>query len=406
MNIGIFTDCYYPQINGVVTSVMTMKAEMEKRGHKVIIITVKVPGYVDEDPNVIRIKSVPFYKWSEFRVALPFFYDVYLKLRKQNLDLIHTHTEFSVGMFGKNFARLHKIPRLHTYHTMYEDYTHYIVPFGRVEGVAKSLVKRYSKVYVKKYDAVIAPSEKTKEALIRYGVNNEIYVMPTGVDLERFERLPVDDTRLEKIRRDLGIELGDHIILSLGRVSEEKSIDIIIRQMPNLFKTVPNVKLLIIGDGPAREGLEALTAKLALSDKVVFGGSVDRQEVPLYYSLAEVFVSASHTETQGLTILEAMASGTPVAVWKDENIKDVVEDRVSGRLFGSEEELTMCLQDMLGSSQQNAIMADRAFEKIMALSNEAFGDKAERIYDDITRRKGVTGDGNNKAVFRKNKGRK
>lgn len=392
MKIGIFTDCYYPQINGVVTSVMMMKEELERRGHQVFIITVKVPGHVDEDPGIIRIRSVPFHKWKEFRLALPFFFQVYQQLLKLDLDLIHTHTEFSIGLFGKYFARLHKIPRLHTYHTMYEDYAHYILPFNRGKRVAVRLIKRHSKNYVKKYDAIIAPSQKTKEALIRYGVENAIFVVPTGIDIASFKRHPASDPEMVKIRETLSIKDEDHVVLSLGRISQEKSIDAIIRQMPNLLKTIPGAKLVIVGDGPYRRELEKLAASLELGDRVVFAGRVERERVPFYYSLAEVFVSASRTETQGLTILEAMASGTPVAVWDDENIKGVVADQVSGRVFGSEEELTMCLQDMLSFPQLNEKLARNAMDVVKRLSREAFGDNTEEIYEKLAKRSGKVQD--------------
>ena len=204
MKIGLFTDCYYPQVNGVVTSVMLLKEALTELGHQVFIITVNVPGYdASSEENVIRIPSVPFAKWKEFRVGIPtIFHNSFRQVRALGLDVIHTHTEFSLGLLGRFFAKHLHLPVVHTYHTMYEDYTHYVLSIG--QPVVKALMKKGSKFYVQGYDLVIVPSKKTKNALRSYGVTNEITVLPTGINVNQFERLPKNSPIVQDLTNRYG----------------------------------------------------------------------------------------------------------------------------------------------------------------------------------------------------------
>jgi len=160
MKIGIFTDCYYPQVNGVVISVLTLKNILEKYGHEVYIITSRDSGNTDLN-NVISLPSISFFRWAEFKLALPF---MAIKTQKQlyslDFDVIHTHTEFSIGRLGKKIATQRTIPLIHTYHTQYEDYTHYIAAVGT--SFLKDVVRKLSKFFLRPYSAIIVPSEKTK----------------------------------------------------------------------------------------------------------------------------------------------------------------------------------------------------------------------------------------------------
>lgn len=383
MNIGIFTDCYYPQINGVVTSVRILEEELLKRGHHVTIITVDVPGYIEESDHVIRIKSIPFSKWKEFRIGVPFLPQTYKIIKSLNLDLIHTHTEFSIGHLGRYIAKSLNIPILHTYHTMYEDYTHYVFNFKYGKNVVRKLIKQGSKLYVKKYNAIIVPTDKTKSALLGYGVKNNIHVVPTGINIEHFDQHDQNHPRIKEIRDELGIQPNDYVILSLGRISEEKSIDATIKQMKQLVLDEPNAKLIIVGDGPYRETLEKLTYDNHLENYVHFVGRVPFEDVSYYYSLAKVFVSASKTETQGLTIMEAMASMLPVIVYDDDNVKGIVIDGYSGRLFNTASDLTAYIVDAIRNPDTTKQMADHAFDIIQSLSKEAFGENAEKVYQEV-----------------------
>ncbi len=380
MNIGLFTDCYYPQINGVVTSVMALREELIRRGHNVTIVTVQVPGYKSSTEDIIRIKAVPKVKLLDFRMAMPLFYQDYQRIKELNLDVIHTHTEFTIGLFGQFMANRLKIPMLHTYHTMYEDYTKYLLRIRQGQGLAKRFMRHTSKRYVRRYDAVVVPSLKTEKALRSYGIKNNIHILPTGIDLDKFTRYEKNDPRLDALRQRLGLSRTTKIILSLGRVSEEKSVDTIVLQMKALIKRVDDVKLVIVGDGPFMPTLRRLTHDMGLEDCVLFVGRVPWEEVPFFYSLADVFVSASKTETQGLTILEAMASQVPVIVYEDDNVADIVRDGETGRLFKTPEALTQCLESVLKHPEEANHLAVSGFQMAASLSLEKFGEMAEKLY--------------------------
>lgn len=383
MKIGIFTDCYYPQVNGVVTSVLILEDELRKLGHEVTIVTVKVPNYIETNPNIVRISSIPFSKWNEFRLGLPIVTKAFKKIKALDLDLIHTHTEFSVGLFGKFVAKHLDIPVVHTYHTMYEDYTHYITNFKYTKLVAKKIIISTSKQYVKKYDGIIAPSDKTRFALRSYGVTNNIFVVPTGINLSTFRPLSQDDPELCALYDKHQLNRDDFHILSLGRLSEEKSIDITIQEMPLLLQRIPNAKLLIVGDGPYREKLEELTHRLALDDHVVFIGRIPHDHVNYYYNIADVFVSASKTETQGLTIIEAMAAGLPVIAYDDLNVKDIIYHGETGFVFKTQEELNHCLIECYHNPELSSRIIENATATVSLLSKENFGKNAEKVYKEL-----------------------
>lgn len=388
MNIGIFTDCYYPQINGVVTSILTLKEELEGNGHKVYIITAKMPGHKNSSEDVIRLSSIPFSKWKEFRLAMPFITRAYYKIKHLNLDIIHTQTEMTIGLLGRFMASSLNIPLVHTYHTMYEDYTHYLATKKYTKMLAKRLIIRTSRSYVKPATAIIAPTEKTKRALESYGVKNYIHVLPTGIDINGFETIHRDLPEVQALYKKHNLQSTDSIMLYLGRISQEKSIDMIINQMPTILANVANPKFLIVGDGPYIDQLKQLASDLDLDQHIIFVGRIPFSQVGHYYALADVFTSASKTETQGLTILEAMASNTPVVVFDDDNVRGVIEHNDSGMLFNNPIALSNHLITVLNDPEKQAKLAVSGQNSVKALSKEVFGQNAINIYSDLIRYKG------------------
>lgn len=380
MNIGIFTDCYYPQVNGVVTSTIILKEQLEKRGHNVTVVTVRVPEYQDEDPNILRVPSIPFKKWKEFRVGLVYPYSIIKKIHDLNLDIIHTQTEFSICLMARFLAKRFRIPVVHTYHTMYEDYTHYIAKTRINKRIAAKLSKVGSKLYLNQCASVIAPSEKTKKALIKYGVTNYIEIIPTGIKLDKFKKGLFTEEQIQNKRKELGIKPEEKIILSLGRVAEEKSIDVIIKQMPSIVSSNPQIKLLIVGDGPEKTNLEALSKRIGMERSICFTGKVPWNDTALYYQMADLFISASKTETQGLTILESMAAGTPVIVRHDENIKDLITNSINGMIFQDDSDLTSIILNVINNKGLLKTLSQNGIETAYKLSDKYFGHRVESLY--------------------------
>lgn len=382
MRIGIFTDCYYPQINGVVTSTMTLKKELENMGHKVVVVTVQHPDAQKED-DVLRLPSIPFLLLRSQRVGAIYSNRVYKQIKALNLDIIHTQTEFSLGHFGRIVARRFNIPVIHTYHTMYEDYMHYVA-FGPMLRPASKLAKRVSKSYCGCCKAVIAPTLKVKNKLIEYGlVDKHIEVIPTGIDFDPFRKENFSEKDMKSIKETYGIKENEKVVLFIGRIAKEKSIDVIIKSMKELEKRMDNFKFLIVGDGPEKSELESFVKSLDMEHKVIFAGEKPWKDIPKYYQVGDVFVSASVTETQGLTFTEAMASSIPVVAKYDKNLEEIMKDKVNGLIFKEDEDLVEILFNVLNDESLRDNIVKGAEELIEDMSSEHFGRNVVALYEKV-----------------------
>ncbi|MCI1895286.1 glycosyltransferase family 4 protein [Lacticaseibacillus suilingensis] len=378
MNIGIFTDTYFPQVSGVATSIKTLKDDLERKGNSVYIFTTTDPHVPDDavEPNVFRFTSVPFVSFTDRRVAVRGMFHAYHVAKELNLDIVHTQTEFSMGYIGKFVARQLKVPTVHTYHTMYESYLHYIMNGHLLRPYH---VKQFMRAYLYHVTAVITPSDRAEESLQRYGVKQPISVIPTGVDLTQFKA-----AKNPKLREQLG--LADvPVLLSLSRVAYEKRIDKVIDAMPAIVEACPEVVLLVVGDGPAREDLEKQTRELQMQDHVRFIGEVDHSEVPDYYRAADIFVSASDSESQGLTYIEALAAGRKVVAFAGEYTNSLLDDPAIGTTFTVQSELVHQVVNYLKHPQAFDDPAPREV-KLRAISADLFGDRVLKVYQDATRR--------------------
>lgn len=382
MKIGIFTDCYYPQINGVVISILILKNIFEKQGHEVYVITSKDSKNTDRD-NVISLPSVSFFRWAEFRFAIPFIAMTACKqIHSIDFDIIHTHTEFSIGRLGKKIAAKRNIPLIHTYHTQYEDYTHYIAAIGT--PLLKDVVRKFSKKFLRPYSAVIVPSKKMKRLLCTYGVKNKIFVIPTGIQFSHagYEKAPEKNKML--LER-LGFSQENFILLFLGRISLEKNIDMIIDALPALIKKNDSIRLLIVGAGPYFETIHEKITSKNLTQYIAFTGKVAHDCIGDYFALADLFISPSKTETQGLSIFEAIERKVPVLVYNDTNVEGVILDNISGLLFESKEQLVDKVLYAVHNPAQLQNFAQTAYQNIRHYSDEEFGKQIITAYDEVIR---------------------
>ncbi len=388
MNIGLFTETYYPEINGVANSVYILKKELEEMGHTVYVFTTTTPGAPEYEYNVFRVPSLPCIFITERRVGL--FYQPKLAsiIKKLNLDLIHTHTEFSLGIFGRIMARELKIPTVHTYHTIYEDYTHYITHFKTLDKRAKAFVRIFTKVCCNTVEQVVVPTEKVKELLLKYSVFKDISVIPTGVDLKKFNPKLYKDEDIQALKEVYGIREKDKVLLYVGRISKEKNISEIIDAMPQYMKQRPNVKFLIIGGGPEMEQLKEQVNHSGLTSQIIFTGPKPWDEIGLYYQLGDVFVSASQSETQGLTYIEAMAAGVPVVAKQDKCLDDILEEGFNGYSFIDKEGLIKGLERIF-YSEDNIPYGINAMNKMKKYSTEEFAKSMVGLYEEIMERQPI-----------------
>ncbi len=376
MNIGIFTDSYFPQLSGVATSIKTLKDALEKQGHNVFIFTTTDPhikkGTVEA--NVFRFSSVPFISFTDRRVAFRGFFEATKVAREVKLDIVHTQTEFALGMIGKYVAHQLKIPAIHTYHTMYEDYLHYVLNGHLLRPYH---VKQFTNVYLKNMDGVIAPSKRVEALLKRYKVNIPMRVIPTGVDVNSLNKAANND-----MRQELGIPADAPVLLTLSRVAEEKKIDRILNAMPEIIDEFPETRLVIAGDGPDMEVLQEQVERLTLEDNVIFTGDVPHDDVGSYYKMADLFVSASDTETQGLTYIEALASGTKCVVYDTDYTEHVFDDDELGKVFNGPGEM---LSEILFYLRQGRkpIPPAKLAAKMDQISAKKFASAVYQFYQDI-----------------------
>ena len=345
MVIGIFTDTFYPEINGVATSVILLKKELEKLGNSVYVFTSNNPALKEcgDIDNTFRLPSAPFLFLPSRRVAVVYKRSIAHKIRSLNLDIVHTNTEFSLGMFGKLIAAALNIPVIHTYHTLYEDYVHYISK-GRLVAFTTEMAKLFSRFYCNNSHAIIVPTEKTRDLLLSYNVYKHIDVIPTGIDIEPFRYKSTDEQKIKSLKAYYGISEKDRVILYVGRLAWEKNIHVIVKQLPKYIKNyAPNTKLLLVGDGPLKKELMRIAEANGILDNIIFTGEQPWREINNYYKMGDAFISASLSETQGLTFIEAMAAGLPVIAKKDRSVEKLIIDGHSGCLFESDDEIPAVL---------------------------------------------------------------
>ncbi len=384
MRIGIFTDTYHPDINGVVTSIKMLEQEMTKRGHEVFIFS-PTKHEPTENQNLYMLKSIPLFVAKKYKYRIASFYSrsIAKQIKELNLDVVHTQSEFSLGLFGKIISRKFNIPFVHTYHTMWEDYVHYIVPIKGGRNIyPKRFCRKFSKNFVNKADAVISPSKKT-EKYLKYRCkikNKDIFIVPTGIDLAPFRKENFSDKQKEDLKKEIGLTKEDKIILFVGRIAEEKSVDVLINGMPEILKKEPNAKFVIVGDGPSVQDLKNLAAKLNISDKVIFTGRQPWEKIAIYYSIGDVFVNASTTETQGLTFIEAMGAELPVVAKYDTNLDGIIRNNETGMFFLFDKDYPKTVLKLLNNDTLREKLSKNGLKTAEKYSVKYFGDNLENVY--------------------------
>lgn len=383
MRIGIFTDTYPPFINGVSTSIVMLKKALEKQGHTVYIVTVNNENMkykYEEDEKVIRIPGIPVGIY-DYRLTGIYPVKIVNKIRKWHLDVIHSQTEFGVGTFARIIAKQFHIPLVHTYHTMYEDYVHYITK-GYFVGTSKKIVEYLTLFYCDKtISELIVPTEKTKELFKeKYKVNRNVYVIPTGIEIEKFYLENNKNLNILEKRNSLGIAKDDFVILFVGRIGTEKNIDLLLNGMDKLIKLSKKNKLLIIGDGPDMGYYKEYVYKRKLGKNVIFTGKVPWDSISEYYLIADIFATASVTETQGLTVIEAMAAGLPVVCINDESFTGTIMNNVDGIIFNNLEEYIEAITKLYQDRELLKNLGKKARIDAEKYSSEKFATSVLEVY--------------------------
>lgn len=383
MKILITSDWYSPAVNGVVTSVKNLRRELERRGHEVRVLTLSQNRRSWEKDGVTYLGSIAaglVYPGARLRTALAGKW--VRELIAWRPDVVHSQCEFSTFFLARRIAEELDVPLVHTYHTVYEDYTHYFSPSVRF---GKQAVAVFSRWVAARTDCLIAPTGKVRMLLQGYGVRQPVFVVPSGIDLTPFSG-EADPWRTAVLRASLNIPTDRTILVFVGRLAEEKNIDELLRCRAALGSAP--VTLLLVGDGPDRPRLERETAALGLTaPDVIFAGMVAPEQVADWYRLGDLFVSASTSETQGLTYIEALAAGVPTLCRADPCLTGVIRSGENGWQYQNEADFQSKLALFLSQPHHRGRMSRNARTTAAEFSAQRFAERVESIYEEqITRR--------------------
>lgn len=380
MKILITTDLYIVKTNGVVTSVRNLYDELVADGHDVRILTLSGNNKSRKEGHVYYIRSVSLEAvYPEVRMPTSYRHKLIKELILWKPDVIHSQCEFFTFQYASRISKCTGAPIVHTYHTLYEQYFTYVLP---IKKLSKRAVSSFSKFRLKKVSRVIAPTHKVEDVLRDYGLHNPISVIPSGINLDRFQNRLSSEER-EKRRCELGISSDKIVLLNLGRLGTEKNIDELVRMFAKASHQIDNIVFLIVGDGPARENLEKLADELQVKERVIFTGMVDPTQVQNYYQLADLFVSASTSETQGLTYIESAANGLPLLCRADPCLEEVLVGGVNGYSYSNEGEFLAALRKICDDPQWRKTAGEHSRSIAMAYDKHTFGTSVEALYDTV-----------------------
>lgn len=372
MKIAMFVDSFHPTVDGAVVAMELAAGGLEKRGHEVIVLAPEVDPIPVTTRPVHYLPSIEFKSYPGYRVVISPS-DMLEHLRRERVDIIHSHGIASMAILSLTAARALKLPHVLTFHTMANEAVKYYSPIGINPEIMQKMVWIYLRSLLKRPEIVIAPTAPIKEELEMNAVRmKSCEVVPTGVDCTRFSPERYDKKFLDKY----GLA-GKRVLLHVGRLSPEKRFDIVLKAVAELEPKEPELRLLVVGKGPSADEYKRMAKDLGIKNKVVFAGFLPDEELPVAYASCEALVIASTFETQGLVVLEALASGTPVAGIRYRAIPEFVHEGKNGCLF----EPDTCADAIHRCLRRSESMMLDAVASAREYSVEACTARLEKAYD-------------------------
>ncbi len=378
MKIGMFSDTFTPQINGVTTILLEVNKILKQLGHEPYIFA---PQYSKDQPqangNIFHFPALKFIFHKESRFILPFNKEASSVFK--NLDIVYSHTPFGMGLIAMNVMRKYDLPHVHTYHTHFTEYRHYLPALLRpTKGGAIRIVR----AFCNRCDAITAPSQSMKDEIIGYGITKTVHLLTFGVDMELFDApITIDARAAHNISKD------EILLLYAGRLGSEKNNLFLLRafrQIIDKWKEPKKLKLLFAGDGSDRANLENCAKELKLTGNVIFAGYVERTKLVDYYKAADLFVFASKTETQGIVMTEAMAAGLPVVAVGAMGALDAVYDGETGVLVKDDEQIfSQAVLDLLADEKRNQQLKANSKAKAYEISAQRSTEKLLKIFEEL-----------------------
>lgn len=382
MKIAFFCDAYLPTKNGVATSAQTTAWELRARGHRVIIFAPRYLDYHDDDPDVVRFAAGHWFKARDYPVAFPVLSRVSprtaYRFAREHFDLVHVHSPFVLGNLGAHWARFHFLPLVWTFHTLYHHYAHYSITSPET---SRAYILWRIRRMLRKCNRVIAPSNAVERVVLRMWPGAPTRVVPTGVDLSRFAGGDRVGTR-----KQLGLSEKEVALLYVGRLAPEKNLGFLLKSVAPVLQNQP-AKLVLVGGGPSIDILKRQVNTLGIASRVVFAGFIEPEQINNFYAMADVFTFASRTETQGLSIAEALCAGLPCVVVNAMGAAEAIEPGEDGFLvphqekrFGAAVEQLVCDGDLRAQMGRHAreraprFSKERRVGELLALYEEAIAE--------------------------------
>jgi 1,2-diacylglycerol 3-alpha-glucosyltransferase len=377
MKIGVFTDSYRPYTSGVVRSIDLFTKEFTQRGHEVYIFGPDYPlSNPPKEDKVFRFAALPAPTMPDFSIPLPISAQFSPTIKKIGLDVIHVHTPFILGSLGARAARRHRLPLVFTFHTLYDQYVHY-VPF--VEEASRQIVQLISRDFCNRCNMVVAPSQLVVNYLRRIGVESQIVNIPTGIELDEFT-----DLNSGWLKENYAISEDKTILLFVGRLGKEKNVIFLMKSFKEIHRLQPDTHLVLVGKGPQEEALKKFCRLNGLNDSVTFTGVLPRQLIVHCYASADLFVFPSVTETQGLVIGEAKAAGLPVVAVRAYGPAEIVAHGVDGLLTDPTlNSFTDAILTLLADPEQRKQMSQAAVNNAQSISSAYCAEQILEIYEGL-----------------------
>ena len=374
MKILLASDWYEPAVNGVVASVLNLRRGLIAQGHDVRILTLSGNRKSYKRDGVYFVGSVRAdVVYPGARVRVRYARKPLMEIIDWKPDIIHTNSEFSTFLLARKIALKLNVPLVHTYHTVYEDYTHYFFPSRRI---GNKIVRQFSRTIAGKTSAIIVPTEKVRKMLRGYGIATPIEVVPSGIDLERFAG---SEAAREELRARYKIPEDHTVLVSVGRLAKEKNHEELFRFLKKCQGE--KITFVLVGDGPYREELEQIVEQLDMKSQVIFTGMIPPSEVGSYYSVGDLFISASVSETQGLTYIEALSCGVPLLCRKDDCLKDVIVEGENGWTFTGEKDFARKLQSFIEDRDNWPEYREKARASSDKFSIPTFAKSVSKVYE-------------------------
>lgn len=387
MTIALFSDSYLPTKSGVVTVVLQLREQLIKLGHKVLLITVETTeDFHSDDPLVYQVHSKPLGMGTDQFISLPFIPNLVKFLKKNNVELIHCHTEFGIGNAAVICAKTLKIPAICTTHTMWTEFYKHYIPMAKF--ISPNVIQKTMKIFYKRFNALIAVSSKARNLTKSKKMLPKMpsVIIPNAIDDSKFVQKHLTAQEKQEIRSKYGIKNTDVLLLFLGRLAEEKRVFELLTICKNVVKKCGNCKVMFVGNGPAYIGMTNICTKEISEGKIIFTGFVEWEKVHNFYESADIFITASLSEMHSMTILEAELSSLPIVTRKDDSYIDSIFDNENGYLCNTDEEMEEKIIQLISDEEKRKKFGKKSLEITKNFTIEKYMQRTLFVYDEVIKK--------------------